>query len=160
MNRLVLGALATLVLVSIGLFWMQGRAEVEEGAPPPELVDAMEAEMAAQKAELEPLPEADVTDLVGPEPPEATELTREQRRFGRYDRNSDGRITRHEMMATRTAGFRALDKDGNNLLTFEEWAVATGDKFSKADADGDLSLTPQEFATTKPRSKTKPKCKC
>ena len=152
MNRLVLGALAALVLVSVGLFWMQGRAEVEDGAPPPEPVAARE--------EFEPLPEADVTDLVGPAPPEATELTREQRRFGRYDRNSDGRITRHEMMATRTAGFRALDKDGNNLLTFEEWAVATGDKFSKADANGDLSLTPQEFAKTRPPSKPVPKCKC
>ena len=32
-------------------------------------------------------------------------------------------------------GFRALDVDGNNLLTFEEWAVTTARRFDNADAD-------------------------
>src|SRR3990167_5559131 len=34
MNRAVLGALVALALVGIGLFWLQGRAAVERGAPP------------------------------------------------------------------------------------------------------------------------------
>lgn len=154
MNRIVLGALSALLFVSAGLFWLQGRAEVRQGVPPPEPV-ALDEER-----DLDELPSANIAGLTGPEPPEATELTREQRRFSRYDHDSDGRITRNEMMATRTAGFRSLDKDGNNLLTFEEWAVTTGDKFDKADANGDRELSPKEFATTRPKRQSKPKCNC
>jgi hypothetical protein len=44
----------------------------------------------------------------------------------------------------------ALDADGNNLLTFEEWAVTTADRLAKADADGSARLTPREFSTTAP----------
>jgi hypothetical protein len=81
MNRLVLGGVVTLLLVAVGLFWWQGRAEVERGAPPP-LPEVV-------KPDPEDLPEVDPGELTGPEPPEATELTREQRRFFRYDRNRD-----------------------------------------------------------------------
>ena len=152
MHRFLLGGFAVLVMFGVGLFWLQGRAQVEEAAPPPE---------AAASAVPVGLPSADSADLVGPAPPEATELSREQRRFGRYDRDSDGRISRVEMLSTRTDGFRKLDKDGNNLLTFEEWAVATVDKFDHADADGDQWLTPREFARTAPPPlKARPKCAC
>jgi hypothetical protein len=34
-NRIFLGALCALVLTGVGMFWWQGRAEVEQGAPPP-----------------------------------------------------------------------------------------------------------------------------
>ena len=98
--------------------------------------------------------------MSGPEPPEATELTREQRRFFRYDRNRDLKITRNEMLSTRSDGFRSLDKDGNNLLTFEEWAVTTAERFEGADADGNSELTPAEFATTAPKREPKPACAC
>lgn len=150
MNRIVPGGFVMLLMVGIGLFWLQGRAEVEEGAPPP----------APPSATPTGLPSADVTGLRGPEPPEATELTREQQRFFRYDRNRDQRITREEMLSTRTDAFRKLDKDGNNLLTFEEWAVTTAERFDKADADGDRELTQQEFATTAPRRAATPRCRC
>ena len=158
MNRTILGALAALLFVSAGLFWLQGRAQVEKGAPPPSAGSDLDGK--GSKKEPEPLPSADVSGLTGPAPPEATELTREQRRFGRYDRNRDGRITRNEMMSTRTAGFRKLDRDGNNLLTFEEWAAATADKFRKADADGNLELSPREFLTTRQKTSSKPQCDC
>lgn len=152
MNRLVLGAVGALLLVGIGLFWWQGRAEVEQGAPPP---------MPMPVESPDELPEADVSGLAGPAPPEATELTREQRRFFRYDRNRDLKITRREMLSTRTDAFRKLDKDGNNLLTFEEWAVATVEKFEKADANDDQELTQAEFATTAPKpAKKRPTCRC
>lgn len=150
MNRMVLGGFVALLLVGVGLFWLQGRAEVERGAPPPEPAGAAPTG----------LPSADVAGLRGPEPPEASELTREQQRFFRYDRNRDLRITREEMLSTRTPAFRKLDKDGNNLLTFEEWAVATAERFDKADANGDRELTPEEFATTAPRPKPTPTCRC
>lgn len=152
MNRLVLGGVVALLLAGVGLFWWQGRAEVERGAPPPL------PEVAAP--DLEVLPQADPGDLTGPAPPEATELTREERRFFRYDRNRDRKITRTEMLSSRTDGFRDLDKDGNNLLTFEEWAVTTAERFDGADADGDNELTPAEFATTAPKRRPKPACRC
>lgn len=151
-QRMVLGAVAALVMVGIGLFWWQGRAQVEQAAPPPQ-------PMAAKPAPTD-IPTADIAGLSGPPPPEATELTKEQQRFGRYDRDRDGRVTRNEMLSTRTEAFRRLDKDRNNLLTFEEWAVATVNRFESADRDQDAVLIPAEFATTRPKRSVKPACRC
>lgn len=156
MNRILLGALAALSLAATGVFWWQGRAEVQAGVPPPETKPGEDFSQADPDA----LPTADVAGKRGPAPPEATEMSREQKRFSRYDRDSDGRVTRNEMLSTRTAGFRKLDKDGNNLLTFEEWAVATGDKFRAADGNRDLALSPQEFLATRPKEHARPKCGC
>jgi hypothetical protein len=154
MNRIVLGAVVALVLVAVGLFWLQGRAEVEEGAPPPEPIAAGPGP--------DVIPSADVSGMRGAAPPEATELTREQQRFFRYDRNRDLKISRNEMLSSRTAGFRRLDTDGNNLITFEEYAVTTANRFGDADADGDGILSQQEFATTAPapRPSASPRCNC
>ena len=148
MNRIVLGALAALALVGIGLFWLQGRAQVEKGAPPPIVPSATPTG----------LPSGDLAGVSGPGLPKASELTREQQRFFRYDRNRDLKITREEMLSTRVDDFRKLDKDGNNLLTFEEWAAATTGRFAAADANHDGILSQAEFATTAP--KRKPKCGC
>jgi hypothetical protein len=153
MNRLVLGGFLTLLMVGIGLFWWQGRAEVEQGAPPP-LAEAPAPDPAV-------LPTADASNMRGPAPPEASELSREEQRFFRYDRDRDRRITRNEMLSTRTDAFRKLDKDGNNLLDFEEWAVATAQRFDSADRDGDRVLDMTEFARTAPKPvKRKPACRC
>ena len=155
MNRVLLGALGALLLIAVGLFWWQGRAQVEEAAPPPD------PQIVAAEPIVPELPVGDVGDLVGPAPPEATELSREEKRFFRYDRDRDRIISRNEMLSTRTSAFRKLDKDGNNLLTFEEWAVATVTKFEGADADGNERLTAKEFATTRPKRKPKkPRCRC
>lgn len=156
MNRTLVGALCALLLVAVGVFWWQGRAEQgrRPATPPP-------AGSADDPDEPVALPSADAHGQRGPKPPEMTEADKEELRFSRLDRNRDGRISREEMMATRTAAFRKLDRDGNNLLTFEEWAVTTANRFKQADANGDLSLTPVEFATTRPKTKHKaPTCKC
>jgi hypothetical protein len=153
MNRILLGALAALLLVAAGVFWWQGRAATERGAPPP--VAALASGMA-----LDELPTADGRGLRGAVPPEANEVTREQRRFDRLDRNRDSAITRNEMLAARAAAFRALDTDHNNLLSFEEWAVRTSNRFKGADANGDQRLTREEFATTKPKRAAQPQCRC
>ena len=153
MKQAILGGFVALVLVGVGVFWWQGRAQVEEAAPPPEPI-------AEELAEPD-IPVSDPQDMEGPAPPEATELTREERRFFRYDRNRDRRITRNEMLSTRSDAFRKLDKDGNNLLTFEEWAVATVNRFEGADADGDGELSQAEFATTRPRRRApRANCRC
>ncbi len=153
MQRVILGMVLGLVLAGIGVFWWQGRASVEQNAPPP---PPLELAIPADQ-----LPQADPGDARGPAPPEVSARTREQMRFDRYDRNRDNIISRNEMLATRTSAFRKLDKDGNNLLTFEEWAVATVDKFAGADRNGDGTLTREEFAATAPKPVAKkPACKC
>ena len=152
MKQVVLGAVGALILTGVGLFWWQGRAQVEDGAPPP---------VAAEPSPgADVLPLADPGALRGPAPPEASELTREEVRFFRYDRNRDRKITRNEMLSTRSDAFRKLDKDGNNLLTFEEWAVTTVDRFEGADRDGNNELSPAEFATTAPKRSGRPACRC
>ncbi|MFB0611479.1 EF-hand domain-containing protein [Aurantiacibacter poecillastricola] len=157
MDRMILGAFGALLLVGLGLFWVQGRAQVEQGAPPPD-----RSPEVSTAADPDALPSADISDLTGPEPPEASELTREQRRFFRYDRNRDLKITRNEMLSSRTDSFRNLDTDGNNLLTFEEWAITTSTRFAEMDANEDQELTQAEFATSapKPRRTSRPSCNC
>ncbi|KEO91473.1 hypothetical protein EH31_02055 [Erythrobacter longus] len=154
MRQTVLGVLLGLVFAGVGVFWWQGRAQVEANAPPPpEPEEIVEVDPDA-------LPEGDPGEMVGPAPPEASELTREERRFFRYDRNRDRKITRNEMLSSRADAFRKLDKDGNNLLTFEEWAVRTSDRFAEMDGDGNRELSQAEFATSAPKPSRKPRCNC
>lgn len=155
MKAFITGSLVTLMIMGIGLFWWTGRAEVEEAAPPPDPLILANTDPAPEQ-----LPIVDPGDMRGPAPPEASELTKEQRRFFRYDRNRDWRITRSEMLSSRSDGFRKLDKDGNNLLTFEEWAITTAEKFESADANGNRELTPAEFATTRPKPSKSRRCAC
>ena len=154
MNRIVLAALAVLLLAAAGVFWFTGRDALEAGAPPPEL------EAGEPAVSPDALPSASVGGMRGPSPPVASEMSREQRRFSRFDRNGDGIVSRSELLATRTAAFRKLDLDGNNLLTFEEWAVTTANRFKGADRDGNLQLTPEEFRSTAPKPVQKPACRC
>lgn len=150
MNRTVLGAFAALLMVASGLFWWEGRAAIDPGKLPQPTLGGANGEVT--------LPDADLRGAHGPALPQATEMTREQRRFDRLDRNRDGKIMRVEALAPRVAAFRKLDVDGNNLLTFDEWAVRTSNKFKGADANGDGMLDRGEYATTKP--KPHPDCRC
>ena len=109
------GAGAALLLVAAGLFWWQGRAassaapEAIVGPPPPPAIEA--------------LPEGN-PDAVGKAPPspgEASPQSREQKRFGRYDRNRDGFITRVEMLGSRVKAFKALDKCVQIILLPSEY---------------------------------------
>lgn len=97
--------------------------------------------------------------MIGPALPEVSEISREQRRFDRLDRDRNGKITRVEALIPRVAQFRKLDIDGNNLLTFEEWAVQTSSRFRAADHDRDGLLDRVEFATTKPPP-ARTRCRC
>ena len=156
MRQSILGVFVGLLLAGVGVFWWQGRAQVEELAPPPP-----EPEGAAPAPE--DLPIVDPANLEGPLPPQASELTREEKRFFRYDRDRDRISTRNEMLSTRSDAFRKRDKDGNNLLTVEEWAVTTVERFEGADANNDDKLTPAEFRTIAPKrraSPAQPKCNC
>lgn len=149
MRKLVVGgAAAVLLAVGAVLLWMGINQSSDSAAaaipPPPELPDTA----------------GDAVGAAPPEPPSARAATREERRFQRYDRNRDGIVSRIEMLSTRTNAFKALDTDGNNLLSFEEWAVKTSDRFAGADADRSGGLTPAEFATTAPPRPARPRCGC
>ena len=156
MNRFVSGAVGMMLVMVAGLFiWMgaQGQESPIPDAPPP----------PPEQTEPMALPAAtEENDPVGsppPTPPKAYKASREELRFNRYDRNRDETITRLELMSSRTRGFKHLDADGNNLLSFEEWAAATSRKFAGADSNGNGELTRAEFRTTRPK-RTKKRCRC
>lgn len=155
MSRVLVGALGALLLVASGIFWWQGRAADRVPAAPTWL--ALES---VASTEADELPDSEAGDAVGPGLPEASEQSREQKRYDRFDKNCDGHITRTEMLSPRVKDFRKLDVDGNNLLTFDEWSVATDNRFKSADKNGDGWLGREEFATTKLKAAKKPACKC
>ena len=152
-SRFLIGGVASALLLTGGLFLWQGHGQVADEIDLPEPPPALPAIPVAG-------PNAPKRGPAPPELPAAKEASREERRFNRYNRDRNGRISRVEMMSTRTAAFRKLDKNGDNLLSFEEWAVATSDRFAKADADKSGDLTRAEFATTAPKPAAKPKCSC
>jgi len=92
--------------------------------------------------------------------PEATDRTREQKRFDRYDKDRDGAITRDEYLASRRKAYAKLDTNGDGKLSFDEWAVKAETKFATADADKSGALNAAEFATTAVKRKPRPKVNC
>ena len=158
MNRIIVGAVAALLLVAAGIFWWQGRAEVERGAPPPDI----SANGASGDGSIL-LPSADPNHGRGAGLPGGgrTKETEEQKRFNRYDRNRDGKISRNEMLSTRVKAFQKLDTNHDNLLSFEEWAVKTSDRFAEMDRNGDGVVTREEFdawLAAHPKKPKKPGC--
>lgn len=154
MGRYLAGIAAALLLTASALFWWQSRSQAAAEAQPKPMPIAAIVD--------ESLPEGDENAFgaAPPMPASASPVSREQRRFARYDRNRDGIITRQEMLSSRTKAFKALDKDGDNLLSFEEWAVATVERYAAADADKNGKVTPPEFAATAPKVKPKAACRC
>lgn len=154
MQRMLIGGVAALLMVGGGLLVWQSMANQPQlipAPPPPEVISDKLPEAGTDAPAFGPAP---------PTPPEAPKASREEMRFNRYDRNKDELVSRLEMMGSRTKAFKALDTDGNNLLTFEEWAAATGQRFAGADANKDQLLTRKEFARTRPKTVAKPACRC
>ena len=142
MNRMVLGALAALLMVAAGLFWWQGRAELTRAVPPPDI-----AVNAPANDTPVVLPSANPNARGSALPRAAkTKLSKEQARFNRYDRNRDGEVSRTEMLSTRVKAFQKLDTNHDNMLSFEEWAVKTSDRFKEIDTNHDGIITPVELA--------------
>ena len=159
MNRMILGAVSALLLAGAGLFWWQGQASVDASAPPPPPALGIE-DGEPSGLPLEELPDEDGSGMRGAGPPQADDPSREEKRFNRVDRNRDNLVTRTELLQPRVAAFRKLDSDHNNLLSFDEWSVATSNRFKKADGNGDSALTRGEFVATRPKPSKKPACRC
>ena len=90
--------------------------------------------------------------------PEASAKTREEKRFGRYDKNKDGKVQSEEYLAARHRNFDKLDIDHNGALSFQEYAVKGIEKFNAAGGRKGW-LSPAEFvATAPPQAKRKATC--
>jgi hypothetical protein len=143
MRRVLALGVALVALFAAGFLWTRDRPVAVASAPPPPPV--------AADAEDEPLvaPEARVT-------PE----TREARRFARYDRDHDRKVSRDEYLSSRKKAFAKLDANGDGRLGFEEYAVTTTTRFQKSDADGDGLLIAEEFKTTAVKRTPEKACDC
>ena len=142
MLRYLAGAASALLLVAAGFVIWTSRAGADDPVPPAPSAQPLFAPLSQP-----------------PSAPPAADKTAEQKRFGRYDDNEDGAITRAEMMASRRNAWDKLDTDKNGRLDFEEWAVTTSEKFAEADKDRSGALNAAEFLTTKRVTKPK-KCAC
>lgn len=145
MRRVLALAIALVALFAAGFLWTRDRPVAEASAPPPPPV-ATDAD-----AEDEPLvaPAANVTPQ-----------TREARRFSRYDKDHDAKVSRDEYLAARRKAFAKLDANGDGRLVFEEYAVTTATRFKKADADRDGVLVAEEFKATAVKRSPDKACDC
>lgn len=140
MWRFLAGVASALLFVGAGLFLWKGIARSDDPVPPPQ------SPLVLRQQPLTPLPSAD--------------RSREEKRFDRYDKDRDQKITREEYLATRQKAFDKLDSNGDGRLSFEEWAMRTIDKFAKADTDRSGILDREEFSTTRAKRASKPRCEC
>ena len=143
MWRYLAGGAAALAMVGAGALVFGGQA-----APEP-LLRAQPTAVAGQQAES--LPDT---------APEATPRTREQKRFDRYDKDRDGKVTREEYLMQRRKAFAKLDTDHDGRLSFDEWAIKASTKFATADGDKSGAMTGAEFATTAVKRKASSRAKC
>jgi hypothetical protein len=144
MRRFLALGIALMALIAAGFVWTRDRPVAEASPPPPPAVEA-EGE--------------DEAPLVAPAS-NVTPADREARRFQRYDKDRNDRISRDEYLAARRKAFAKLDSDGDGRLGFEEYVVTTTARFKKADRDGDGALAAPEFATTAVKRTTAKPCAC
>ncbi len=146
MLRFLAGVVSALLLVGAGVFLFRSSASSETpAAPAPRQALAMEQDGTVD----------DATPL-----PEASQLTREQKRFNRVDKDRNGGIAREEYLTPRRKAYAKLDVNGDGRLSFDEWAVKATTKFAGADADRSGILTPAEFATTAVKRSPRARLRC
>ena len=138
MWRYLVGGLATLALVAAGvvLFNRSGRSVAALPSAPLAF---------AQSAAVGALPDS---------VPQASDRTREQKRFDRYDKDRNGAVTREEYLANRRKAYAKLDTNHDGTLSFDEWAIKAETKFAVADADKSGAMNATEFATTAVKRKS------
>ena len=137
MWRYLLGGAAALLMTTAGILWFNARAH---NSPAP-LLAAAPAATTAKTGD----------DALPASVPEASEETREQKRFVRYDKNQDGIVSREEYLASRRKAFAKLDTNHDGQLSFDEWSAKAIARFVAADGDKSGGMTAAEFAATAPK---------
>jgi EF hand len=144
MRRYLAGVASALLLATAGFFLWTAQADKPALIPPP--------------PPAQPDAPLGVADLAPP--PAASEKTREEKRFARYDKDKNGAVARAEYLASRQKAFARLDTDGDGRVSFDEYAVKASAKFGAADKDRNGGLSATEFATTRVIRKARPKANC
>ena len=147
MIRFLMGAGAAMLLMTGVLFWWKGAGRAADPIPAAPAATPAALSALAQDAPIET-------------PPAASARTREEKRFGRYDKDKNGGVARSEYLASRQKAFAKLDANGDGRLSFDEYSVKAIAKFAGADADRSGVLSPAEFTTTRVARKTPPRAKC
>ncbi|MGA1797303.1 histidine kinase [Sphingomonas sp. 4RDLI-65] len=146
MWRYLAGGTAVIALIVAGFMVFSGDAR-----PGPVLPAQPVSQVGGTAVPSEPLPDV---------APEATAKTREQKRFDRYDKDRDAKITREEYLVQRHKAYARLDVNGDGNLSFDEWAVKATTKFADADRDKSGAMTAPEFATTAVKRKGPARVNC
>jgi len=149
MWRYLVGAVAGVLLVAGGVLAWQNVASASHRASP------LPARLLAPASDG-----GSAADDPVPDPPAASEKTKEEKRFSRYDHDRNGRVSRDEFLLARRKNFAKLDTDGNGQLSFDEYAVKGEQRFAGADADKSGTLDAIEFATTRVQRKARPTPRC
>lgn len=155
MKPFLAGAGSALMLASAGFFVWQAQAERAPSLPAAPSASATGSATGRATASNAPLGLADLAP-----PPEASERTREEKRFARYDKDKNGGVGADEYLAARRKGFAKLDANGDGRLSFDEYAVKAVVKFGTADRDKSGVLNATEFAATRVVRKAKPRPNC
>ena len=134
MWRYVAGLVGGALLIAGSVLWWKNAAIARHPLP-----DAPVAEAQAPTDDRAPTPE----------PPAASEKTREERRLSRIDHDKNGQVSRDEFLAMRRRNFDKLDRDHDGRLSFDEYATKAVERFAVADKDKSQALTAVEFATTR-----------
>lgn len=146
MWRYLAGAVAALMLAGAGMLLFGARARTDTVLPAAPNQEARTAQSGGGA-----LPAA---------MPEASAKTREEKRFGRYDKDRDGKVTRDEYLVSRRKAYAKLDVDHDGKLSFDEWSAKTLTRFATADRDKSGTMSAAEFATTAVVRKAKAAVKC
>jgi hypothetical protein len=144
MLRFIAGAAACFLLMTGAFLVWQSHAEERSGLPPAPPARAYGASILAQQ----PL-----------EAPVASAQSREEKRFGRYDKNKNGKVDSEEYLAARRRNFDKLDADHNGALSFQEYAAKGIEKFNAAGGRKGW-LSPAEFVATAPPAPKQKTCSC
>jgi hypothetical protein len=143
MGRFLAGVASTLLMVAAGIVIWRSQADAVPLIPP------------APSATTGRLSLADIAP-----PLEASEKTREEKRFSRYDRDRNGAVGRDEYLLNRQKSYARLDVNGDGKLSFDEYSTKAIAKFAAADRDKSGVLNAVEFSATRVVRKDKPKPNC
>jgi len=144
--RFFAGAAACFLLLTGAFLIWQSRAERGPGLPGAPTARAAGASLFGGQEALQA--------------PEASAKTREEKRFGRYDKNKDGKVEADEYLAARRRNFDKLDVDHNGALSFQEYAAKGIEKFNSAGGRKGWLSAAEFVATAPPPAKHKTACSC